>query len=182
MSTNRNKTVNMITKTAIVACLYAIITWVFYFVGYNAVQFRISEIMVLLAFVDKRYIPGLVLGCVIANFTSPFGIVDIVMGSFASLFVVTMIAITRRMLGSGKVSLIIASLWASVSALIIAYEIVFMFGAPESFWFWAAMVAIGQFVVVTLVGVPIFSWILGQDNILKCLSFDHEFFGSRHES
>lgn len=171
-----DRAIIMITKTAIVASLYAVITWAFYFVGYNAVQFRVSEIMVLLAFIDKRYIPGLVLGCVIANLTSPYGIVDIVMGSFASLFVVVMIAITRKILGKNKISLLIASLWASISALIIAYEIVFIFKAPESFWFWTVMVGIGQFVVVTIVGVPIFCWIFKNDAVYKRLQFDHDFF------
>lgn len=170
--------VNYITKTAILASLYAVITWAFYFVGYNAVQFRISEILVLLAFIDKRYIPGLVLGCVIANSLSPFGIIDVVVGSFASLFVVVMIAITRKMLGNNKISLFVASLWASVSSFIIAYEIVFIFGAPENFWYWTAMVAIGQFVVVSLVGFPIFVWILNNDSFVKRLSFDHKFFYS----
>lgn len=169
--------VNFITKTAVVASLYAVVTWAFYFVGYNAIQFRVSEILVLLAFFDRRYIPGLVLGCIIANFTSPYGLVDIVMGSAASLFVVVMIATTRKMLGAGKISLFIASIWASISAFIIAYEIVFIFGAPESFWYWTLMVAIGQFVVVTIVGFPIFAWILSNDSIAKRLSFDHRFFG-----
>lgn len=172
-----NHNVNVITKTAVIASLYAVVTWAFYFVGYNAIQFRVSEILVLLAFLDKRYIPGLVLGCIIANFTSPYGIIDIVMGSFASLFVVVMIAITRKMLGFNKVSLFVASLWAAISAFIIAYEIVFIFGAPESFWFWTCMVAIGEFVVVTIVGFPIFAWILSNDDLVKRLSFDHRFFG-----
>lgn len=172
-----NNKVNFITKTAVVASLYALVTWAFYFVGYNAIQFRVSEILVLLAFIDRRYIPGLVLGCIIANFTSPYGIVDIIMGSFASLFVVTMIAITRKMLGMNNVSLFISSLWASVSALIIAYEIVFIFGAPESFWYWTSMVAIGEFVVVSIVGFPIFLWILSNEYLIKRLSFDNHFFG-----
>lgn len=168
----KNSSVNFITKTAIVASMYAIVTWTFYFIGYNAIQFRVSEIMVLLAFLDKRYGYGLVLGCVIANITSPYGIVDIAIGSLATLFVVVMISLTRKYLGFNKASLYISSLWTSVSALIIAYGIVFIFGAPEGFWYWTAMVAAGEFVVVTVVGAPIFSWIITKSSVLKRLSFD----------
>ncbi len=174
---NKNhKLINFLTKTAIVAALYAVITWAFYFVGYNAIQFRISEMMVLLAFFDKKYIPGLVLGCFIANLASPFGIVDIIFGTAASLFVVCMIALTRKVLGFNVKSLYISSLWASVSAFIIAYEIVFIFGAPESFWYWVAMVAIGEFVVVTILGAPIAKWILKTDKLTKSIAFDNEIF------
>ncbi len=171
-----SKLVNFLTKTALVASIYAIMTWAFYFVGYNAIQFRLSEILVLLAFFDKKYIPGLVLGCFIANMVSPFGIVDIVFGTFASLMVVVMIALTRKILGFNKKSLYIASLWASVSAFIIAFEIVFIFGAPESFWFWTAMVAIGEFTVVTILGCPIASWIMRSPSVTKKLEFDHSMF------
>lgn len=172
----KKMSVNFITKTAVVAALYAVITWTLYFIGYNAVQFRFSEIMVLLAFVDKRYIPGLILGCLIANTTSPYGWIDIVFGTLASTFVVVMIALTRKILGEHKRSLFIASLWPSVSALIIAYEIVFIFEATESFWFWTTMVAIGQFVVVTIVGFPLFAWIYSKPNVLKQLGFDSKWF------
>lgn len=164
----------MITKTAIVACVYTVATWAFYFVGYNALQFRVSEILVLLAFIDKRYIPGLILGCFIANTVSPFGIIDMLIGTFASAFVVIMIALTRKVLGFDKMSLFISSIWASVSSLIIAFGIVFIFGAEESYWYWVLMVAIGEFVVVSLVGAPIFAWIMDREAILKKLSFDRD--------
>ncbi len=167
-----NHSVNFITKTAVVASIYAVITWAFYFVGYNAVQFRVSEIMVLLAFLDKRYSYGLVLGCAIANLTSPYGIADVIIGSLASLFVVVMISITRKLLGFNKFALYTASLWATISAAIIAYGIVFIFGAPEGFLFWTVMVAIGEFVVVTVVGAPIFAWIISKESVLKKFTFD----------
>jgi hypothetical protein len=54
------------------------------------------------------------------------------------------------------------------------FEIIVVFGAPESFWFWTAMVAVGEFVVITLAGVPIFSWIIKQDRLTHMLGFKAE--------
>lgn len=168
---DRNAT--FLVKSAIIAAIYVVITLSFYFVGYNAIQFRISEIMILLAFIDKRYAPGLILGCFIANLLGPYGIVDAIFGSVATSFVLLMIVLTRKKFGLSNRSLLISSLWASVSSLIIAAEIVFIFGAPESFWFWVSMVAIGEFVVVTLIGYPIFAWIIKHKSALEKLNFDY---------
>jgi len=152
-----------------IAAIYVAVTFAFYFLSYDAVQFRISEVMILLAFIDPLYAPGLVLGCFIANLLGPYGIIDAVFGSISSIVVLFMIIRTRKRMGNNLKSLTIASLWASALSFIIAYEITFIFGAPESFWFWTLMVAVGEFVVVSLVGVPIFSQIIKKPSVIKQL-------------
>ncbi|MBS7527989.1 QueT transporter family protein [Fusibacter paucivorans] len=165
---------HFLVKTALVAALYVVITFAFYFLSYEAVQFRVSEVMVLLAFIDPLYIPGLVLGCFMANLMGPYGIIDAVFGSFSSLVALLMIYKTRQVLGYNLKGLIVASLWPAIFSFIIAFEITVVFGAPESFWFWTVMVAVGEFVVITLAGVPIFSWIIKQDRLTHMLGFKAE--------
>ena len=53
---NKKKTVQRLARTAIIAALYAVITLALAPISYGAVQFRVSEIMVLLAFFDPFYI------------------------------------------------------------------------------------------------------------------------------
>ena len=65
-----------ITQNAIIACAYAILTLVIAPLAYSEIQFRLSEIMVFLAFYNKKYIPGLIIGCFIANMPSPLGFYD----------------------------------------------------------------------------------------------------------
>ncbi len=158
--------------TAIVAAVYVAVTFAFYFLSYQAIQFRISEVMVLLAFIDPLYIPGLTLGCFIANLLGPFGLVDAVFGGFATLVSVSMIYKTSKWIKDKKKALIIASLWPSIFSFIIAFEITVIGGAPESFWFWTVMVAIGEFVVITLGGVPLFSYILSKPRIVEKLKIN----------
>ena len=80
MQKNGSKT-RMLAYTALVAAVYAVLTVGVAPLSYGMIQIRFSEILVLLAFVDKRYAPGLILGCFIANCFSPMRMVDAVFGT-----------------------------------------------------------------------------------------------------
>jgi len=47
----------------------------------------LSEIIVLLAFYNKKLIPGLVVGCLIANIPSPLGVIDWIVGPASTIVV-----------------------------------------------------------------------------------------------
>ena len=57
-----------IVRLAIIAGLYVALTWATLPLSYGLIQFRVSEILLLLCFYRKDYIYSLVLGCFIANF------------------------------------------------------------------------------------------------------------------
>ena len=73
----------MIALNAIIAAVYAAFTILLAPISYGSIQMRISEIMIFLAFYNKDYIPGLVLGCLIANIPSGLGAFDMVFGTLA---------------------------------------------------------------------------------------------------
>ncbi|KEH85830.1 membrane protein [Clostridium novyi A str. NCTC 538] len=155
----KNITVSKITKVAIVAAVYAVLTAVIAPISYGPIQFRISEIMTLLAFIDPLYIPGLVLGCAISNLFSPLGIVDVVVGTTATFISVYMISKSKN--------LFIASLWPTINCIFIGAELYYLQHLP--FWLTSLEVAIGEFVVVTLIGYPIFRVLLKKGDIIKLL-------------
>ena len=64
---NSSKSINVLAKISIVAALYVVITYAIAPISYGPVQVRISEVLVLLAFFDKKYIISLTIGCLIAN-------------------------------------------------------------------------------------------------------------------
>ncbi len=78
-------TTRQITQSAIIAALYLVITIAFAPISYSLVQFRISESLMLLAAITPSAIPGLFIGCVIANLYGGCGFIDIVFGSVATL-------------------------------------------------------------------------------------------------
>lgn len=85
MSTS--KKVRFLALSAVIAALYAVLTYVAAALNlaYGAVQFRFSEALTVLPVFTPAAIPGLALGCLIANLGSPLGIVDWVFGTGATL-------------------------------------------------------------------------------------------------
>ncbi|MBV7272735.1 QueT transporter family protein [Clostridium sp. PL3] len=158
---NRLFTTKNLAKTAMISAVYGVVTWALSFVSYGPIQFRVTEVMVLLAFIDYAYIPGLVLGCVIANLFSPFGIVDIVFGSLATFIAVILISKTKNLL--------LATIWPTITnGIIVGLELYYMVHTPFLINF--GEVALGEFVVVTCIGYPMFKFILKNKaltNILK---------------
>lgn len=75
-----------LTRAAIIAALYFALSVALSAIAFGPVQFRISEILVLLPLIFPEAIPGLTIGCFFTNFFfSPFGVFDMVLGTLATL-------------------------------------------------------------------------------------------------
>ena len=147
---SKSKNVDFLVKTAVVAALYAVLTMVFSFMSYGPIQFRISEIMTLLAFISPAYIPGLVLGCIIANIVSSVSWIDIIVGSLATLVATYMISRSKN--------LFIATLWPAIfNGLFVGVMLFYVLKWPLLYSILG--VAFGELVVVTLGGYPIFKYL-----------------------
>ena len=79
------KNIQSLLMNAVIAAVYAVLTIGLSPVSYGPIQVRLSECMVLLAFYNRKWIPGLTIGCLLANLNSPFGVTDIVVGTTATL-------------------------------------------------------------------------------------------------
>ncbi|AWK52323.1 QueT transporter family protein [Clostridium beijerinckii] len=155
---NNTKTVKRLVRTAIIAALYAAITLALAPISYGSVQFRVSEIMVLLAFFDPFYIGGLTIGCFIANILGPNGVADIMFGTLATFISVYAISLTGKFVKNNKASIIIASLWPTIfNGIIVGWMLNYLYQLPLILSI--SEVAIGEFVVVTIVGVPVIKFI-----------------------
>lgn len=151
MSTKR------LVKGGAVASIYVVLTMVL--PAYTALQFRLSEIMTLLAYFNPFYIIPLTLGCAIANIASPFGIVDVIFGSLASFLATTAMSKTKNMY--------IASLWPAVFSVIIGLEILIFSGQPVNFFLITGQIMLSEIVVVTLIGVPIMKQLMKNKHFEK---------------
>ncbi|KAB3528945.1 QueT transporter family protein [Alkaliphilus serpentinus] len=79
------KKTNYLTQGAIIAALYAVLTIAFAPISYGNIQVRIAEALTILPFFTPAAIPGLFVGCIIANIYGGNGMIDIVFGSLATL-------------------------------------------------------------------------------------------------
>ncbi|MBN2558642.1 MAG: QueT transporter family protein [Clostridia bacterium] len=74
-----------IARAAVIAALYAALTIALAPISFGLVQFRIAEALTVLAYFTPAAIPGLFAGCLIANIIGPYGMLDIIFGSIATL-------------------------------------------------------------------------------------------------
>lgn len=76
---------SFMTRAASIAAVYVVLTLVFAPISYGEVQVRISESLTILPYFTPAAIPGLFIGCLIANITGGAVIWDIIFGSIATL-------------------------------------------------------------------------------------------------
>ncbi len=89
MEQNPNKTdkhsILWIAQGAAVAALYVVLTLVFAPISYGAVQVRIAEALTILPLFTSAAVPGLFIGCLLANIIGGAIIWDVIFGSIATL-------------------------------------------------------------------------------------------------
>lgn len=150
MNKNVFNTQNLV-RLALVAALYAVLTLAVPGLSFGPIQFRLSELLVLLCFYRRDYSIALILGCFVANCFSPMALMDMIFGTLATtVAVIPMFSIK---------SIWLASLLPVISnAVIIGIELYIAFGEP----LWAGMlsVGLGELVVITIVGCPLFRFVL----------------------
>lgn len=91
---------SQITRAAFIAAMYIVLTTIppFNAISYGAVQFRLGEALVLLPFLLDEAVIGVVAGCLVANMFSPFGLIDLVVGTGVTLAAALL---TRRLRRTG---------------------------------------------------------------------------------
>lgn len=82
----------------IVAGLYAVLSYFasVFGVAFGPIQCRFSEALCVLPFLTPAAVPGLFVGCLVANLLSPYGALDIIFGSLATLLAALWTAKVRR--------------------------------------------------------------------------------------
>ena len=116
------KKTRFLTEAAVIAALYATLTIFLMPLSYGQMQIRISEILTILPFFTPAAIPGLFIGCIVANFFSSLGFVDIVFGSLATLIAAILTyKMPKKLVPLPPVI---------VNALIVGFELYYITGAP----------------------------------------------------
>ena len=81
----RKNPIRELTMCAMLGAIYAVLTMVLPIPQYAGVQIRLAEALTVLPFLFPAATPGLFVGCLIANLLSPYGLLDVVAGSAATL-------------------------------------------------------------------------------------------------
>lgn len=152
-----NRKVQLLAINAMIAAVYAVLTILISPIAYGAVQMRFTEIIVLLACYNKKFIPGLTIGCLLANLASPMGLYDICFGTLA-----TLIACIGMYLGKNLI--LGAFIGGIANGILVGIELYLAFELP--FMINAFYVFIGEFAVL-LIGAFIFKLIEKNESFMK---------------
>ena len=63
----KGMSVKFITQAAVIAAIYVVLVVIFNYISFGPVQFRIAEALTILPYFTPAAIPGLFVGCIIAN-------------------------------------------------------------------------------------------------------------------
>ncbi len=139
-----------ITYAAIIAAIYALLTmFVAPAFSYGVLQVRIAEALTILPMFTKAALPGLFLGCFVANLLSPAGIVDAVFGSLATLAA----AFLSHKLKNNKWLVPLPPV--IVNAVVVGALLFYYYGVEYSLLLCMAWVGLGQLIACYGLGMPL---------------------------
>jgi uncharacterized membrane protein len=156
----KNVPVLTIIQNGFIAAIYVVLTLTLSPIAFEMIQFRLSELVLLIVFYRKDWSVGLMVGTFIANYLGPFGLSDAMVGTMATGLSLLAMTTTHR--------LWLASLYPTViNGLLIGLLLSLVNETP--FWINVSWVALGQFVVLTMIGLPLMNLLLRHPYFKKWL-------------
>ena len=148
-------TTRALVNGGLIGAIYVALTLLFQPISFGAIQFRIAEALTLLPILSVDAVPGLFIGCLIANAMGGGVWFDVVLGSLATLLA----AVCTRLIRDKR---FIAALMPTIfNGLIVGPVVYFAYvrapGDPVSvgtLLFNMATVAFGELVVCYALGMP----------------------------
>ena len=141
------KNLSFVTKAAMIAACYVVLTVVFAPFGFGEVQVRISEMLAILPIITPAAIPGLFVGCIMGNILGGGVILDVVFGSIATLIG----AAGTYMLRKGNT--VVATIPPIVAnAVIVPFVLKYAYGSPLPIPFMMLTVGIGEVISCGVLG------------------------------
>ncbi len=154
-NSNLHKSVTLeLTKVSLVASLYVVVTIMFAVFSFGVIQFRVSEMFNYLALYNKRYVVGVTLGVVFANFLSPTWMLDVPIGGMATFLVLILCRCLTKNIKNDLLKIVITAIVFSLSMFTVAAQLTFLLDLPFlSTWL---IVGIGELVSMTIGGILIY--------------------------
>lgn len=145
----RNKKVTYMLQAAMIAAIYVVLVIIFDYWSFGPIQFRVAEALTILPFFTPAAIPGLFIGCFLANFLGGAILVDIIFGSIATLLgaVGTYLCSKIKAKWMAPLPPIIAN------TLIVPFVLKYGYGAEEAVPYMMLTVGIGEVIVCGILGM-----------------------------
>ena len=148
-------TVKHLVRGALIAAVYAAVTFFTAPISFGAVQFRVSEAMTVLPFIMPEAVLGLTVGCFISNIISS-SIIDAVFGTLATLLAAYCTMKIRKMWLAPLPAVIFNGIITGGVVTIMTVEFTL-----EAYLIIASGIAVSELVVCYVLGIPLLIFING---------------------
>ena len=138
-----------ICQSALIAALYVALTFVsaLFVLSSGAIQVRLSEGLCVLAVLTPAAIPGLTVGCLLANLLTGCVIWDVIFGAIATFIGAVGTYLLRKKLILSLLPPIISN------TIIVPFVLRFAYGAEDALVFMFLTVGIGEIISVGIIGL-----------------------------
>lgn len=135
-----------VTQSAFIAALYVVLTYAANIFGL-AVQLRLSEALTVLPYFTPAAVPGLFIGCILANLFTGGALFDIIFGSIATLLGAVFTRALRKYKYLAPVPPII------FNTLIVPPVLMFVYKAEGTYLYFTATIFIGEVLSCGILGI-----------------------------
>lgn len=153
MHTKKSNATRNLTLAAMIAALYVVLTYISHLFGLDsgAIQLRLSEALTILPCFTAAAIPGLGIGCVLANLLSSCAPWDVVCGSLATLLGACGTYLLRRHKYLAPLPPILAN------AAIVPLVLLWVYHLEDTYLFLLATVSAGEILCCYGLGLALYS-------------------------
>ena len=146
------KKTRVLTQSALVAALYVVLTYISNIFGLasGAIQVRVSEALTILPAFTFSAVPGLTVGCIVANLLTGAALWDVVFGSMATLLG----AVGTYLFGKNKYTAPIFPIIANTAIIPLVLKTVY--GVGEGYGFLFVTIFLGELVSCGILGVLLY--------------------------
>ena len=143
-----------LTRAAIIAALYVALTYVASLFGLSSgvIQLRLSEALTVLPVFTSAAIPGLYIGCLLANLLTGAAPYDVLFGSLATLIGAVGTYLFRR---APRVIATVPPILANT--VIVPFILIWVYEVPDALWFLFLTIFIGEALSAGVLGVLVYS-------------------------
>jgi len=92
----KNKLIVDIVQISFITAVYVVLTIALGSISYSNIQIRVSELLLVLVLFNKKYSISLILGCLIANFLSPYFLWDVLFGTLGTVLSVAGLILIKK--------------------------------------------------------------------------------------
>lgn len=147
-------------RAAVIAGAYVALTLALAPLSYSGMQLRLSEALCVLAYFSPSAVAGLTVGCALANLASPYGLLDVAVGTAATLIA----SLLAYFLPKGRIWKALVPVWSALSnGVLVGLMLTISAGAGENFGaiFLANALSVGlsQLLVCSVAGLPLLWWL-----------------------